>query len=307
MGAVFVTGASGFIGQHLVSHLRQAGAEVVVGLPWQTADIGPLLSQHKVAQVVHLAGMAHGQVAASAQAQLHQVNAVATAEFYRQCQTAGVEAFVWLSSIKVLAETSAQPLAVGAPVAPTGVYAQSKAAGEAMLWQAHAAEGAARDTEPNPSPGTKLVIVRPPLVYGPGVGANFYQLLVWAKRGWPLPLGGATAPRSMVGVGNLVHLIHRGLGASTGTYHVSDGDDWSVAKLLRFCAEQMATPSRLVSLPNPLLIAATRLLGRADVAARLLQPLRVDIAATQSSLGWQPPYSVAQQVEETVQWFLKQA
>lgn len=300
MPNILVTGAGGFIGQHVVAHLRSAGlqelqAAVVTGLEWQQPDIQSVLQQQGIEHVIHLAGMAHAQVADAAQAQLHQVNALDTAALYQACQGAGVKSFVWLSTIKVLAETSALALTADAPLNPKGLYALSKAAGETLLQRA-------RETQAT----TELAIVRPPLVYGPGVGANFLQLLVWARRGWPLPLARALAPRSMVGITNLVDVIHRAMSAPSGIYHVSDGDDWSVARLLQFCANQMDGSLSLLPLPIAVLNTLASLVGRAGIAQRLLQPLAVDIKATRTRLGWQPPVSVEQQLKDTVRWFLKQ-
>lgn len=300
---VFVSGASGFIGQHLVPALQAQGISIVTGLAWQADNIAQELAAADITTVIHLAGMAHGQVAAAEQQQLHQVNAVGTDRLFAACQQAGVQRFIWLSSIKAIAERADEPLRVDHIPQPEDAYARSKAAGERLLAkrvQASEEMNAASDS-------THLIVVRPPLVYGPGVGANFYQLIHWAGRGIPLPLAGAKALRSMVGIDNLVSFLHRCLEAPAGTYHVSDGDDQSVAQLLRSCALLMQRPSRLFTVPDVLLMGLGQITGRRGQVERLLQPLRVDITQSCAPLAWQPPFSVEQQLEGTVQWYLKQA
>lgn len=298
---ILVTGASGFIGRHLVPALQSQGLVVMTGLAWQGSRFAQELEAAGITAVIHLAGMAHGQVAAAEQQQLHQVNAVATDQLFAACQQAGVETFIWLSSIKAIAERASEPLLVDHVPQPEDAYARSKAAGEQLL--------AARVGSPDNSGThpTRLVVVRPPLVYGPGVAANFFQLIHWAGRGIPLPFAGATALRSLVGVDNLVSFLHHALQAPTGTYHVSDGDDQSVAQLLRSCAQLMQRPIRLFSVPDALLLTLGQLTGRRGQVERLLQPLRVDISQSCTRLSWQPPFSVEQQLEGTVQWYLKQA
>jgi nucleoside-diphosphate-sugar epimerase len=298
---ILITGASGFIGRHLVPALQSQGLSVVTGLAWQGSSIAQELVAADITAVIHLAGMAHGQVAAAGQQQLHQVNAVATERLFAACEQAEVETFIWLSSIKAIAERASEPLLVEHVPQPEDAYAHSKAAGEQLL-AARVASRVAGGTNP-----TRLVVVRPPLVYGPGVAANFYQLIHWAGRGIPLPFAGAHALRSLVGVDNLVSFLHHALQAPTGTYHVSDGDDQSVAQLLRSCARLMQRPIRLFSVPDALLLTLGQLAGRRGQVERLLQPLRVDISQSCTRLSWQPPFSVEQQLEGTVQWYLKQA
>lgn len=299
---VFVSGASGFIGQHLVPALQAQGISIVIGLAWQAENIAQELAANKITAVIHLAGMAHGQVAAAEQQQLHQVNAIGTDRLFAACQQAGVKRFIWLSSIKAIAERASEPLRVDHVPQPEDAYARSKAAGEQLLAErvlATKGVGATADS-------TRLIVVRPPLVYGPGVAANFYQLIHWAGRGIPLPLAGASALRSMVGVDNLVSFLHRCLDAPAGTYHVSDGDDQSVVQLLRTCAALMQRPSRLFPVPDALLLGLGQITGRRGQVERLLQPLRVDITQSFAQLPWQPRFSVEQQLEGTVQWYLKQ-
>src|SRR5690606_21377789 len=159
--------------------------------------------------VVHfLAGIAHEAVAASDRQGLQQVNVAAPCAWLRAADRAGVAQFVWLSSIKVLGDRSERPLRPEDPYRPGDPYAASKAEAERRLLD-------------EPLRTTKLAVVRPPLVYGPGVRGNFAALLRWSDSPWPLPVGGADAPRSLVAAANLSDLLVRlGRGAS-GIFHVA--------------------------------------------------------------------------------------
>jgi len=150
-------------------------------------------------------------------------------------------------------------------------------------------------------------IVRPPLVYGPGVRANFLSLLKLAASGLPLPLGAARAPRSMVFIDNLVDALiacATRLHGSSATYFVSDGHDFSVAELLRLLRAEMGRPARLWNLPGGFVQAAARALGRADAAQRLFSPLQVDSSRIRRELGWTPPVTAEEGLRQTVRWFL---
>jgi UDP-glucose 4-epimerase len=153
----------------------------------------------------------------------------------------------------------------------------------------------------------EVSIVRPPLVYGPGVRANFLSLLKLAASGLPLPLGTARAPRSMVYIDNLVDALiacatrpH----ISPATYFVSDGRDFSVAELVRLLRAEMGRPARLWTLPGGIVQAAARLAGRADAAQRLFSPLQVDAGHIRRELGWSPPVAAEEGLRRTVRWFI---
>ncbi|MEZ5557133.1 MAG: NAD-dependent epimerase/dehydratase family protein [Pseudomonadales bacterium] len=302
-----VAGASGFIGSHLVSHLSAAGARVSkvgrVGGARPPGYLAPGLLEPDVARieaaldgvdVVYLiAGMAHGNLSGREAAELEAVNVAAPLRWHRAAVRAGVPRFVWLSSIKVLGEHSARPLRPDDPYAAGDAYARSKAAAEQRL--------RAQDAG-----ATALCIVRPPLVYGPGVGANFLELLRWADSGWLLPLGSARAPRSMVAVGNLCSLLLRLAAAGSGTFHVADGADWSTEALITGARQLLGRPRRLLPVSPRLARIAAKAMGRQAQWSRLFLPLQVDQSDTQRHLGWQPPGDPEQALEETVTWFRTQ-
>ena len=203
MTVACVTGASGFIGSALVRRLERRGQEVLPAVRGEAArGIGDLArrSETDLARalagadcVYHLAGLNEGSRHVTA-ADYEAVNRDLTLRLFHAAAAAGVRIFVWLSTIKVLGEVAETPLEPQAPYAPEGYYALSKAAAERALLDSG-------------GHSTSLAIVRPPLVYGPGVGGNFAALMRLCRTGLPLPLAGATALRSMVGLANLVDFL----------------------------------------------------------------------------------------------------
>ncbi|MDY0074244.1 MAG: NAD-dependent epimerase/dehydratase family protein, partial [Thauera sp.] len=218
------------------------------------------------------------------------VNTAGTLALARQAAAAGVKRFILLSTIKVHGEATAPGSAFSAssPLDPQDPYAQSKAEAELGLREL-AADSA-----------MEIVILRPPLVYGPGVKANFARLLRAVERGWPLPLGRLTENRrSLLAVDNLVDLIRRCLDhpAAAGQAFVAcDGEDLSTAALLQRLARANGRSLRLLPVPVALLQTLARLSdrsgGRSASFARLSDNLQVDMRATCALLGWQPPLDV---------------
>lgn len=156
--------------------------------------------------------------------------------------------------------------------------------------------------------GIEVVIIRPALVYGPGVKANFLSMMRWVRQGIPLPLGAIDNRRSFVGLDNLTDLVLTCLrhpAATNQTLLVSDADDISTAVLLRRMATAMGRQSRLVRVPAPLLRMAMRMIGKAGMARRLCESLQVDIGKTQTMLDWTPPLGVEDALAETACWFLR--
>lgn len=309
MPRALVTGTGGFIGGHLARRLVADDLQLrtVSAAPAPVASIDHhqcLLAQVTDAHLqalltdvdvcYHVAGMAHHAAQQDPDGRaLHAFNVELTVRLYQAAQRAGVGRFVWLSSSKVLGDRSSGPLPIDARYAATDPYGQSKVAAERALLAAQ-------------SPATRVLIVRPPLVYGPGVGANFRSLLQAALGRWPLPLAAATAPRSMIGIDNLCAALARCAQAPAGTYQVSDPAPVTVAQLLREIACAAGTRARLWYLPPTMLRLALALTGRSAIYQRLFWPLELDTADSERRLQWQPTLSTSAQLQETVAWFCNQ-
>ena len=299
MSRVLITGSRGFIGTHLTTHLSAAGWQIHTPARDRTAfhpvDIAANTSVDQAAPalegidaIVHLAGIAHRQ---ASPADYTEVNREWPLRLYQAATRAGVGRFAQISTIKVLGDSSARPLLPDDPYRPSDDYARSKAAAEQMLLeeQTHA---------------TALTILRLPLVYGPGVGGSFRALLRLAalgRRGMPVPLGAATAPRSLVSTSNVCTLIHRLLRNGSGVYHVRDREDWSVAEIL---AALGVSGNRLWRVPPGIIRAGATAVGRKGLYQRLFDPLQVDQSATLRDTGWSPDANRLHQLEETFRCYL---
>ena len=292
-----VSGASGFIGTALVPALAAHGMAVRPDSHPDGQRL-PLTGQalahwlRGVDIVYHLAGIAHEKAAHSRQADFMAVNRDLTLDLYHASAAAGVAAFVWLSSIKALGETAAAPLGVDAPRAPQGHYARSKAQAELGLLRA------------NQAGGPRLTIVRPPLVYGPGVKGNFARLLKLCASPWPLPLADARCPRALLGLDNLVDLLIRlARNANPPTLiHVRDDEEWPTTDLVRELRRLAGRPNRQFSVPVGAVRLMARPLGLAAMASRLFDPLRIDVGPSMRALDWHPPHSTRELLEKTWRW-----
>jgi nucleoside-diphosphate-sugar epimerase len=307
--AILVTGANGFVGTALCATLRARGSSVVAACrrasePAHTS-VGELdaNTDWRAAltgcdRVIHLAARVHVMADASADpmAAYRSVNVDATLALARQAAAAGVRRFVFVSSVKVNGEaTTARPFGAADTPAPVDPYGQSKLEAELALRQL--AAGTAMD----------VVIVRPPLVYGPGVKANFQNLLRLVKLGVPLPFGRIDNRRSMVSLDNLVDLLSVCAAhpeAAGRTFMVSDGNDLSTSGLVALIGQAMGRAPLQLPVPVRAMALAARLVGRGALAERLFGSLQVDIAATTSALGWTPPFSTEAGIEKTVAHFL---
>lgn len=314
MGRVLATGATGFVGTHLVAALLAAGWEVRAALRSQSAQplggcemvlVGDLAmlpdardALAGIDAVVHLAGRAHvlRKPAADAEAAFHRANVDATRHLAQQAAAAGVRRFVFLSSVKVNGErTFDAPFTETDAPAPEDAYGRSKWAAEQALHEIGAATG------------LEVVVIRPPLVYGPGVKANFLRLLRLVERGVPLPLAGVHNRRSLVGVWNLCDLIAtaaRHPAAAGETFLVSDQHDLSTPDLVRAIAAAIGRPARLLSFPTAVLRLAARAAGQGAAAERLIGSLQVDSAKATQLLGWMPAVPVHEGLEQTVKWYV---
>lgn len=262
-----------------------------------TANWRPALQGINV--IVHTAARVHimNDNVADPLAAFRAANVDGTLALARQAAEAGVRRFVFISSIKVNGEVSAPGAAFSAKDRPAPVddYGISKAEAEVCLQQV------AHDT------GMQVVIIRPPLVYGPGVKANFQSMMWWLRRGIPLPFGGIQNKRSLVALDNLIDLIVLCIehpAAANRIFLAADGDDMSTPELLRRVAATLGTEAKLFSVPVGLLTGAARLIGKPAIAQRLCGSLQVDISETRNVLGWQPPFTVDMSLYKTAQWFL---
>ncbi len=300
---ILVTGANGFIGRALCPHLSALGHEVVpavrrpCGLPGERIVVDEAscaAALQGCLGVVHLAARAHvvRESAADALAEFRRANVEGALRVAKQVAAAGVRRFVFISSIKANGEATqpGRPYTAGDVPAPEDAYGHSKAEAEAGLWQL------ARKTDMG------LVIIRPVLVYGPGVKGNFSSMMRWVRHGVPLPLGAVTQNRrSLLALGNLVNLIGTCIDhpkAANQVFLASDGEDVSTAQLLRRLGQAIGRPARLFPIPPQVLDLGARALGKRAVAQRLLGSLQVDISKTRELLGWRPPLSVDQGLAE---------
>lgn len=302
---ILVTGASGFVGQATCRRLLAAGHAVRALHGRRPAPPGTAAVQLDLttctpaewrtllagtAAVVHLAGMAHVPVERHNRQRVWHANVDTTANIARAAAAEGVR-MVFVSSAKVLG--AAGTFSDASPPRPPDLYAESKWAAEQAL-----AEIADLD----------FVILRPPLVYGPGVGANFLRLLKLMDRSLPLPLpfAAVTARRSLIGVDNLADAIATCLfsaGASRRAYLLADGEALALNVLLRQIAAALDRPARLFPFPAALLDMAFKVLGQEAVARRLLDDLVVDDREFRAAYGWQPPLDFAQGLRQTCEWF----
>lgn len=309
--SILITGATGFVGQMLVAALHAQhrdvrrvlrhpapgnhGHDIIIG------DIGPDTGWRAALQgitcVVHLAARTHklDERSADALAAYRQINVEATCNLAQQAAAAGVRRFVFLSSIKVNGETTeARPFTRDDAPQPLDAYGISKREAEDVLRQI--------GTET----GMEIVILRPPLVYGPGGKGNFLRLLQAVAQGVPLPLASIKNRRSLVYVGNLVDAIITCMDSSAAagkTFLVSDGEDVSTPALIRKLAAALGRPPRLLPCPPALLHFAAALLGKRAAAMRLTGSLAVDSSALRQELGWQPRYSLDQGLNATGRWY----
>ena len=314
---VLLTGASGFVGQavqarllteqgvQLRSAFRQPPAIVPAGLEvcmapdlngqadWSAALAG-------VEVVIHCAARVHvmQEQAADPLAEFRRSNVDGTLQLARQAAAAGVRRLIFVSSIKVNGEQTSpgHPFRADQPAAAQDAYGRSKREAEEQLLALAA------------QTGLEVVIIRPPLIYGPGVKANFQSMLRWLARGVPLPLGAIDNRRSLVALDNLVDLLWvclRHPAAANQCFLVSDGEDLSTTQLLRRLGQALGRPARLLPVPQAWLVAGARLLGRSDISQRLCGSLQVDIGKTRELLGWTPPCSVDQALAKTAAHFLE--
>ena len=293
-----MTGANGFIGRAVIERLRRDGYAVRAAIRQNADRLPPDVegtagdlhpdrdwsdSLRGVDLVIHLAARVHvmAETAADPLDEYRRVNVDGTISLARSAADAGVRRFVYVSTLKVNGE--AGRFTETSEAVPADPYAQSK----------HEAEVALRQIANERR--LEVVIIRPPLVYGPGVRANFRALKRAIARGIPLPLGAIRNQRSLIGIDNLVDFIVTCLrhpAAANETFLVTDGEDLSTPDLVRRLAKAMDRPARLFPMPPSLLRCVGFLAGRRNVADRLLESLQADISKARVRLSWSPPVSV---------------
>ena len=313
-GRVVVTGASGFIGAALAARLRGAGRpllgtvrEVQAGMPGDLQPVGDLARApdellddllRGACAVVHLAGRAHvlDEIEPDPVASYRQANVVATARIARAAVRAGVQQLIHASTVKVHGESSVpgRPLRPEDPCIPVDDYARSKLAAEREVGAICA--------------GTALapLILRLPLVYGPGVKGNFLALMDAVARGATLPLGAIRNRRSILYVGNLVEAIAVALDTTpppTGAYFIADAQSVAVPDLARAIGVALGEPVRLPSVPVVALELGARLIGKRATIARLTRTLEVDSTSLTDATGWRPRFALADGLAETAKWW----
>lgn len=313
--SILVTGGSGFLGRVLVQRLALEAFDLIVPLRTLNTDLPKGVKAirfsdidgqsnwreilNNVDLVVHAAARVHvmREQAPDALAAFRKVNVEGTLNLARQAANAGVKRFIFISSIKVNGECTlaGKPFTADDDPTPNDPYGISKLEAEQDLRALAIATG------------MEIVIIRPVLVYGPGVKANFLSMMQWLYRGVPLPFGAVRNRRSLIYLDNLVDLIVTCLdhpAAANQTFLASDGEDVSTSELLSKLAKCLGKSARLLPIPVWLMSAGATMLGKQALAQRLFGSLQVDLSKNQQLLGWTPPVSLDQGLSLTAQHFL---
>lgn len=307
--AILLTGASGFVGRALSLRLIELGVKLICAVrkPFSLPDAQMEVIQDinektdwsrcltGIDTVIHVAARVHvmQEVSVDPLAEFKRVNVAGTLNLAKQAVESGVKRFIFLSSIKVNGEETINGVKLTEKDIPNpqDAYGVSKYEAELGLFQI------AKDT------GLEVIIIRPPLVYGPDVRANFASMLRWVYSRVPLPFGAVKNKRSFVYLGNLISLIICCIehpDAANEIFFVSDGDDLSISELLNACAKALGKRSLLFSVPPVVLMLLASMFGKRATAQRLLGSLQVDISKSKERLGWIPPISVNDGLKEAV-------
>ena len=315
---VLVTGATGFVGRHLCAALLAAGHQVkavtrrdhafnlAAGI--QVVNMGNLgpnkdwrSSLTDIDTVIHLAARTHvlRDSALDPEAEYHRINVGATTALGVQAAAGGVHRFIFLSSVKAGAEVSLRdiPLQTKMPPNPQDAYGRTKLAAEKALGELSAESD------------MDVVVLRPPLIYGPGVKGNFLELFNAVNRGVPLPLRWVDNRRDLIYVENLVAALMRVMEVPAticGTHYVCDGDAVSTPELIRRTADALNRPARLLPMPERALRLAGWMTGRSEVIKRLTESLCIDGHAFRRRAAWSPPFSMKEGLARTAAWYKSQ-
>ncbi len=304
---ILVTGANGFVGQTLCPVLERAGFQIVrvvrISTRYEEISVGEVdgktswgrVLNTDIDSVIHLAAKVPlTEEETEAADSYHRVNTLGTARLARECAARGVRRFIFVSTVKVLGERCDEPFRADDPAVPSDAYAISKWEAEQSLRQISA------------ETGMEIVILRPPLVYGPGVRGNFLRLLQMVDRRIPLPLGAIHNRRSLIYLGNLVDIIRLCLthpDAAGKTFMVSDGEDVSTPDLIRRIRSALEHGGFLLPVPAGWMKRAGDFLGKRPAIDRLTGSLSVDSTPVQNELGWLPPYNMRAGIALTAQWY----
>lgn len=312
---IVLTGATGFVGGAILNRLQreqkypvtavvrggsalQLSAVPVIRINTFDGDTQWQNHLESADVIIHSAARVHvmNDVESDPLAAFRKINVEGTLNLARQAAASGVRRFIFISSIKVNGEGTKPGTAYTADdvPAPADPYGISKMEAEQGLRQLAA------------QTGMEVVIIRPVLVYGPGVKANFLNMMRWLSKGIPLPFGAIHNRRSLVALDNLVDLVVTCIShpaAANQTFLVSDGDDLSTTALLSKMANALQRPARLIPVPSWMLETGATLLGKKALSQRLCGSLQVDISKTRTLLGWTPPISVDQALMATALHF----
>tara|TARA_B100002003_G_scaffold210813_1_gene206880 strand:+ start:27846 stop:28796 length:951 start_codon:yes stop_codon:yes gene_type:complete len=302
---ILLTGATGFIGQALMRVLVQEAHQVIAVArskgrieDWGSTGVEIYIEPDINARtdwrlplmqadvVIHCAALAHGKPG-----DIRSTNVEGTLNLARQAADAGVSRFIFISSIGVNGRSNSRPFTESDPPRPEEPYAQSKWDAEQGLWEVQ------QET------GLEIVIIRPPLVYGPQAPGNFGTLVRLVEKGIPLPLGSIRNKRTLLALDNLVDLIRVCAdhpAAANQVFLAGDGSDLSTTELLRGVANALGRPSRLIPVSPSLLRLGARIVGKKAIAEQLLGSLQVDISKTRNILDWTPVISVEQALARAV-------
>ncbi|WP_155877692.1 SDR family oxidoreductase [Desulfuromonas sp. AOP6] len=304
---ILITGVTGFVGRRLCARLKADARAVCCAVRRQSSnateivvgDIGPdtqwVEALRGADTVIHLAARVHvmNESMRDPLAAFQRINVAGTINLAREAVVAGVKRFIFLSTVKINGEetTADQPFTEQDAPHPQDPYGISK----------HEAEEGLRLLAEET--GLEIVIIRPPLVYGPGVKGNFSSMMHWVAKGIPLPLGAIHNQRSLVGLDNLIDFIITCIdhpAAANQTFLVSDGEDLSTTALLRRVGQAMDKPARLIPVPMGMLKFGAQLLSKQAIAQRLCGNLQVDISKARNVLGWKPPVGLDEGLRRAV-------